>query len=320
MNKISFAILGLLTVFGLPFPLFAQLESQPTFHIYLNKGFSLENVLNYEEIEAVIKGNTLNEKGIKLTLSIDEYFSERNQRCNLPVLKANLPRKKISNSILKDFNKFDILFICNDSNNYNELDKLLLEVLMYQLSGIVFHFEPRTLLVNLHIEGLTEMAIPALLVESPDDIAARYEGQNLELHLMQSWLLDQEAWTEFVLFQYFAGNNCWTLETLHSMILLSVPGRPPVPFPWDHSCARLLNEPLTNDWGIQNNYCLKEDIFKNVKDSLLKSKLEILESIEKMPFSTPELKQWLHQYTIQFFENLENTEYIKGLGIICSEE
>lgn len=320
MKKILFAFWAVFMVFGFPFQLFAQMESQPNFHINLKQEYTLENLLNFEEIEAVIKGNFLSEKGIKLTLCIDEYFSERNQRYSLPVLKANLPRKKTINTILKDFNKFYILFICSDSNNYNRLDKLLLEVWMYQLSGVVFHFEPKTLLINLSIEGLTDKAIPALLVESPDDLAARYEGQNLEVHLLQSWLLDQKAWAEFVLFQYFAGNSCWTLETLQSMILLSLPGRPPVPFPWDHSCARLLNEPLTHKWEIQNNYCLKEDIFKNVKGSLLKSKLDILESIEKMPFSTPELKQWLHQYTMRFYEILSDTAYLKRMNIICPEE
>lgn len=320
MNRLPF-ILFFSTFLILSLPLSAQTKSLPEFTIQLKQNFSIDNLLNYEEVEAVIVGNTLSEKGIKLTLNLDESFTARNKQCKLPVLKANFPRKRLKGSLLEGFNKVEIILNCDSTGVYTSLDKLLLEAWFYKLSGFFFRFEPRVQLVNLKIEGLTDKAIPALFIESPDDMASRYEGRNLEIHLMQPWLLDQEALAEFVIFQYFTGNTCWALETLHSMILLSVPGRPPVPFPWDHSCARLLKEPFAAGFDTCfKSPCVQKDVLQLVIASLNRSRSDILQSIESMHFSNSDLKEELRQYTLKFFETMNNPDFIQHLGISCPEE
>lgn len=328
MKKVFICVL---IVFGLPqiFKIQAQESKQPFFNISLRGNFTYDNLLNFEEVECVIYEKTLGDKGVKATLRIDERFAERNRSCDLPVLQLNLPKKKLKGSVLEGFNKVEIIPICRLSNRYNSSDKLLIEAWLYHLAGIMFRMEPRAQIVSLKLPGFSEneadASYPALFLESPEDLAQRFEGQNLELHFLQPWLLDQEAWAEFLIFQHFTHNSRWALETLHSMVLLSVPGKPPVPYPLDNSGAGILN--LASDslsWAdfgsINFGTCVQKDAFLEVAGNLTFYRDEIIQSIDNLNFVHPEVGQQLKAYVLRFYAWLDEVRAAKNTDIICPEE
>lgn len=328
MKKVFLCVL---IVFGLPqiFKIQAQEEEQPLFNISLKGNFNYDNLLNFEEVDCVIYEKTLGDKGIKATLRIDERFSERNRSCDLPVLQLNLPRKKLRGSILEGFNKVEIIPICSLSNKYNSSDKLLIEAWLYRLTGIMFRMEPRAQLATVKLSGFSENGVevlcPALFLESPEDLAQRFEGQNLELHFLQPWLLDQEALAEFLIFHRFTHNSRWALETLHSMVLLSVPGKPPVPYPLDNSGAGILN--LASDSLKKADFssasfgpCVQKDAFREVASNLSFYRDEILQSIDNLNFTHHEVNHQLKEYVLLFYAWLNEVLAVQNTDIICREE
>ncbi|MGC8865156.1 MAG: hypothetical protein ACP5O2_05470 [Bacteroidales bacterium] len=327
--KRVFLILLAITELAFSLSLSAQEDVTPTFTISLKDKYNYDNLLNYEEIECVIYEKTLGEKGLKATLRIDERFAERNGNCSFPVLQLNLPKKKTIGSILEGYNKIEIIPICSLSDVYTYSDKLLLEAWLYRIAGVMFRMEPRVKQVKLRLSGFSpiqeDISFPAIFLESPEDLAQRFEGQNLELHLLQPWLLDQEALTEFIIFQLFTQNSRWALETLHSMVLLSVPGKPPVPYPLDNSSSELMN--LMNDSYIfedpGHNYteaCVQKEAFLKVASNLSFARNEIIQSIDNIYFSNHEINHRLREYTVRFFDWLNEARKTDIKNIICPEE
>lgn len=328
MKKVFFCVL---IVFGLPqiFNIQAQEEKQPFFNISLRGNYNYNNLLNFEEVECVIFEKTLGDKGVKATLKIDERFAERNRSCDLPVFQLNLPRKKLKGSVLEGFNKVEIIPICSLSNRYNSYDKLLIEAWLYRLAGIMFRMEPRVLLARLELSGFSETKVdvsyPALFLESPEDLAQRFEGQNLELHFLQPWLLDQESLAEFLIFQLFTHNSRWAIETLHSMVLLSIPDKPPVPYPLDNSSAGIMNLAADTSSGasfgsLNLGPCVQKNAFLEVASNLSFYRDEILQSIDKLNFNHTEVRYKLKEYVLRFYAWLNEVHATKNTDIICTEE
>lgn len=158
----------------------------------------------------------------------------RLRQCANPSLKIKLAKEALRRAGLAELNDLKLVVQCTDGASGPRY--LARERLAYRLHAAVSPYHHRTVPVRLHLpDGRTPAAF---LVESEEQLAARYNAIVIEPDKLSSRGLDRTSYLNACLFNYLLLNSDWFVYNRHNLECLHVRGTPRtivIPYDFDYS-------------------------------------------------------------------------------------
>ncbi|NJB85207.1 hypothetical protein GGR26_000952 [Lewinella marina] len=181
----------------------------------------------YQPVALSINGNTLPGK-------IRTRGHMRLEVCYYPSLKVKLDENILTDLGYSPLNELKIVIQCN-SKSLGE-SYLRREKLMYDLHAIVSDFYHRTVPISLVTPESD--TIQGFLVESEQQLEARYGARIVDHDNVSTRSLDREAYLNMCLFNYFILNTDWSVYNRHNVECILPSGATsyvPIPYDFDYS-------------------------------------------------------------------------------------
>ena len=165
--------------------------------------------------------------------------------CTFPPLMLNFKKGATKNTIFQGQNKLKLVTYCSNSD-INE-SYVMEEYLIYKIYNILTDYSYRVRLVRVTYQDINNKMKPitrvGFFIESPEKLAGRVGGKIYKVKLPNQDACDHPAIELFTLFQYMIGNTDWWVLNFHNVTLLKVPGKLPVPVPFDFDYSGAINTP-----------------------------------------------------------------------------
>ncbi len=158
----------------------------------------------------------------------------RLESCTFPSLKVKLDKPALESLGYSDLNDLKLVLQCTPGSGAEGY--LRRERLMYELHAVVSDYYHRTVPVRLTATG--GKSLQAFLVETEEQLEARFGGPVLESDRVSSRAFDRAAYLNLCLFNYLILNTDWHIYNLHNVegILPAGANRYlPIPYDFDYS-------------------------------------------------------------------------------------
>jgi hypothetical protein len=206
----------------------------------------------------------------------------------------------------------------------NKNDYIIKEYLAYKLYEIVgdYHFKVRLVAINYNeIKGnkTKEHDLKGILIEDPDDMAERYNGQILERNF-HPLVMDPISSIQNSFFQYMVGNTDFSTAVQHNEKLMFAEKKV-IPVPYDFDMSGLVNTSyaVVSQVGDQqlNISSVRERLYRGfkrqesdiqaVRDGYLTFKTDVFDLIQSMKneFEDDKSFESTIKYINDFYEVLE---------------
>lgn len=154
------------------------------------------------------------------------------------------------------------------------------------------------------------------LIEHEDQLAARMEGEVLNITYFKSEALDRQAYIIFTMFQYLIGNTDWKVLNKHNLEVVKVPGERAVyAVPYDFDYAGIINTSyaVPNDKlsiksvrdRIYLGPCQTQEELKESRDLFIAKKGDIASLIESANLNERQ-RAGIQDFVSKFYEVVED--------------
>lgn len=250
--------------------------------------------------------------------------------CRFPPLRLDLPSGKTEQTVFAGQDKLKLVTHCRSNNDRAE-GNVLDEYTAYRIFNLISDASYHVRLVRVSYEDTDakqkhlERSYYGFLIESDAELAARLEGQVVEIRSMPYSRLDDEQTALVYVFQYLIGNTDYSLLTAetkdtccHNVDLIDVDGKL-LPVPYDFDFSGLVNATYAKPHPIVNlkrvtqrryiGYC-KSDIqsIKTAVRRIVALKHEILSVVQGVPELAEKDVATRLRFLGRFFEEAEDEE------------
>ena len=162
----------------------------------------------------------------------------RLRACRYPSLLIKLEKDALAADGLARRNDLKLVIQCNDSRSGAAY--LHRERFLYALYREISDFHHRTIPVRVAVS--TGDTLHGFLIETEEELRARYAARLLEGSGVSTRGLDPEAYADVALFNYMILNTDWNIFNLHNVECLQIADRTqPVPVPYDFDYSGLVD-------------------------------------------------------------------------------
>ncbi|MCP9235437.1 hypothetical protein [Lewinella sp. JB7] len=183
--------------------------------------------------DKVYQPTTLRVGGHALAGRVRSRGHIRLEVCRYPSLKIKLDKTPLGQLGYSDLNDLKLVLQC--SNRTIADGYLRREKLIYDLHALVSDYYHRTVPIRL-LAG--KMEIAGFLIESEEQLAARYNATIVNSDQVSTRGLERGAYLNMCLFNYLVLNTDWNVFNLHNVECLSLNGSRdliPIPYDFDYS-------------------------------------------------------------------------------------
>lgn len=183
-------------------------------------------------------------KAIPVMVKTRGNFRLRDYICPFPPLRLNFPTDSLQGSVLEGQDKLKLVTHCRDRDDYEQ--NILEEYLAYRIYGILTDksFGVQLALITYQDTSGEEDPVSRLgfLIEDEGALAARLEGDLLEVPAANpdDFVLEQAGL--MYVFEYLIGNVDWSAVRFHNVKLLRV-GTEYFPVPYDFDFSGFVDTP-----------------------------------------------------------------------------
>lgn len=159
---------------------------------------------------------------IPVQLRTRGHYRLSSRNCGFVPLRVDVPKKQVEGTIFEGQDKLKLITHCNENSLYD--DYILREYAVYRVHNLITPRSFRARLAKVtYVDSATNKPITtrnAVFLEHEDHVAARMDGQIVEIRRAVFEDVEMPQITEVALFQYFIGNTDWSLSALHNIRLV----------------------------------------------------------------------------------------------------
>ena len=167
----------------------------------------------------------------------------RLKNCEFPPLRLDLPGKLVTGTIFEGINKPKLVSFCRNSDTFEQY--VLQELQLYRAYNLLTPMGHKARLLRVtysdSASGKVMATRYAILLEEPEEMAARLEGMMLEAEGARMHDLDTATAVLAGVFQYFIANTDFSVAWLHNYELIARPNGQIIPVPYDFDFAGAIN-------------------------------------------------------------------------------
>ncbi|MGB5263648.1 MAG: hypothetical protein WBN28_08605 [Lutimonas sp.] len=252
----------------------------------------------------------------------------RLKNCYFPPVKMKMSKSDAKETLFKGSRSLKLVMPCQLEKNKN--DYIIKEYLAYKVYEIVgdYHFKARLVSIDFAEERgnkIKEHDLKGILIEDPDDMAERYDGQMLDRNF-HPLAMDALSSVQNSFFQYLIGNTDFSTAVQHNEKLL-FSDKKVIPVPYDFDMSGIVNTSYAVVSQIGDEqldlYSVRERLYRGFKRDLsviegvrqnyLTHKIDIIELINSMEKQFEDKKSYEDtlRYVNDFFEVLSDDNKFK---------
>lgn len=167
----------------------------------------------------------------------------RLKNCEFPPLRVNFRNEDTKGTVLRGIDKPKLVNYCRDTDSFETY--ITQEMQLYRVYNLLTPASHRARMLRItyvdSASGKTHAKRLAILLEEPDFIAARLDGDIIEQKGASVSNLDAYHDALAGVFNYFIGNTDWSTYGLHNMQLVSEADGDVIPVPYDFDFAGAIN-------------------------------------------------------------------------------
>jgi hypothetical protein len=167
----------------------------------------------------------------------------RLKNCEFPPLRVNFRNEDTKGTLLRGIDKPKLVNYCRNTDAFETY--ITQEMQLYRVYNLLTPASHRARMLRItyvdSASGKTHAKRLAILLEEPDFIAARMDGDIVEQKGATVSNLDAYHDALAGLFNYFIGNTDWSTYGLHNMQLVSEADGDVIPIPYDFDFAGAIN-------------------------------------------------------------------------------
>lgn len=341
MNKSSKLIILLFLAFN--FATFGQ-DTTSTEAKDISKLFRSQEILplklsySHKNIKEKTKDSTFIQTELSYSEELDVWKSipvelktrgnYRLNNCYFPPVKMKMSKNDVKGTLFKGSRSLKLVLPCMLEKNKN--DYIINEYLAYKVYEIVgdYHFKVRLVSIDFAEEKgnkIKEHDLKGILIEDPDDMAKRYDGQILDRNF-HPLAMDALSSVQNSFFQYLVGNTDFSTAVQHNEKLL-FSGNKVIPVPYDFDMSGFVNTSYAVVSQIGDEqldlYSVRERLYRGFKRDLsiiegvrqvyIAHKMEIVHLINSMEGQFDDKKNYEStiRYVNDFFEVLSDDDKFK---------
>lgn len=230
------------------FLLFVPLVSQSSlFDVLHEKGEQVHMVLDTEWKDLVRERSEKQDQPLKLTLiglgdtlnfagRVRSRGNIRLEVCQYPSLLVKLKKKELKAAGFSDLN--DLKFVLQCSNDARGEGYSVREKLVYDLHAIYSEHHHRTVPATISPASDESQVLRAFVVESEEQLAARYQGRIIAPERMSTTGLERASYVNMCMFNYLILNTDWHVFNRHNIEFVNPEGSLDlisIPYDFDYS-------------------------------------------------------------------------------------
>jgi len=167
----------------------------------------------------------------------------RLKNCEFPPLRVNFRNEDTKGTLLRGIDKPKLVNYCRNNDMFETY--ITQEMQLYRVYNLLTPASHRARMLRItyvdSASGKTHAKRLAILLEEPDYIAARLDGDIIDQKGATPSNLDAYHDALAGLFNYFIGNTDWSTFGLHNMQLVSEADGDVIPVPYDFDFAGAIN-------------------------------------------------------------------------------
>ncbi len=252
----------------------------------------------------------------------------RLKNCYFPPVKMKMSKNDAKGTLFKGSRSLKLVMPCMLEKNKN--DNIIKEYLAYKVYEIAgdYHFKVRLVSIDFAEERgnkTKEHDLKGILIEDPDDMAERYEGQILDRNF-HPLAMDALSSVQNSFFQYLVGNTDFSTAVQHNEKLL-FSDKKVIPVPYDFDMSGFVNTSYAVVSQIGDEqldlYSVRERLYRGfkrdpsiiegVRQNYLAHKMDIINVINSMENQFEDKKSYddTIRYVNDFFEVLSDDNKFK---------
>jgi hypothetical protein len=169
----------------------------------------------------------------------------RLKNCDLPPLRLNFKSEVTKGTILHGLDKPKLVSACQ---NQDEFERYVIEEMqLYRIYGLLTPASHRARLLRMKYtdsaSGKVQVTGMAIMLEEPEVLAARVNGEVVNIKGALPGDLSTEHDVLAGLFEYMIGNTDWSVYALHNIDLVRAQNGDHMPIPYDFDFSGVINAP-----------------------------------------------------------------------------
>jgi len=167
----------------------------------------------------------------------------RLKNCEFPPLRLDFPGKELQGTPFDGLNKPKLVSYCRNDDEFEQY--VLQEYQLYRIYNLLTPASHRARLLRLtYADSASGKALTtryAIMLEEPDEMAARFEGSIMEQKGARAADLEPQHALLVGLYSYFIANTDWSVAGLHNFELLVRGDGTVIPVAYDFDFAGVVN-------------------------------------------------------------------------------
>jgi hypothetical protein len=253
-------------------------------------------------------------------------FRLRRDICPFPPLRLNFPSAAVEGTVLEGQDKLKLVTHCREQefHEQNVVEELLAYRIYNELTDVGFRVQ-LAFITYLDTSGRNRpLSRLAFLIEDEDKMAARLDGQMLEVARAAPDQFHQRQAGIMYLFQYMIGNTDWSMAAFHNVKVMRI-GTEYLPIPYDFDFSGLVNAPYAGPnpalahlhssvrERLYRGFCSDRIDFDEIFGLYQDKREPILEMIRTQPGFSQRSVSTAVRYIEDFYRELDNPERFKGM-------
>jgi hypothetical protein len=284
----------------------------------------IKNKANDDYMDARISYYIADSTLVENTVRIRARGNLRRKKCYLPPIKIDFNDENYQVDLFNTLGKAKLVSLCRLASNFEQY--LIKEYLCYKVYETITDISFKTYFLKINFIDSEGKKKPftsySFILEDIDDVAKRNNAVEVENQGLILAHLDRPTMNTFAMYQYLIGNVDWYVPNLHNIKLIKSfdHKKPlPLPVPYDLDYAGIVNanyavpheripiESITERYWM--GHCLEEFEYKEVQQTFLDNKDEILQIFESCDFLDKYSKNSSLKYINAFYTLIEKENY-----------
>ncbi|MGB3800179.1 MAG: hypothetical protein WA952_10225 [Lewinella sp.] len=265
------------------------------------------------------------EQHLSVKVSLRGKF--RRTRCSTPPLKLNFSKKELSGMGLVEHDKYKLVNSCYDDSTATDL--LLKEYLAYRAYALMSpdaHFRTQLLELTYHdaAGNLADRTEYAFLIEDPDEMAARFDGHELDdADGLDADRYPAKAEATHALFQYFIGNADWSLALQRNVKLVEGSDGMLTPVAYDFDFSGWVGAPYASPnrqtgqesiyQRVYLGYHQSDRVLREVSRDFRSHRKEVLQLIREFDLLNKRDRDIINNFVHRFYDSMAVMSQNTGL-------
>jgi hypothetical protein len=209
---------------------------------------NLERIRGDKQADAPWRGATLSYTGVdgkpvSIPIKARTRGVWRLKNCEFPPLRLNLPEKGVVGTTFEGLDKPKLVSFCRNDDTFEQY--VLQELQLYRAYSLLTPASHKARLLRVtYADSATGKPMTtryAILLEEPDALAARFQGEIIEEQGARARDLDREHSLLVGMFEYFVANTDFSVSGLHNFELVSRVDGLVLPIAYDFDFSGAIN-------------------------------------------------------------------------------